>query len=536
MKRLACFIILLCPFFCLLACDSGNGDGGGVPIVNTRSGLVSGIMDDGVFAYLGIPFAAPPVGDLRWRLPEREAAWEGVYKADTFGSVCPQTIEGIDNIYGFTECDEDCLYLNVWTPEQAFSDPVPVMFWIPGGGYEGGGTSMPLYNGAAMAKKGVVVVTANYRLGPLGFLVTPDLYESQGQAGNYGLYDVVAALEWIRDNISAFGGDPNQVTIFGESSGACTVTMLQNASPAQGLFQRAIAMSGIGGATMKYIIGLTNSFVQAAEYGTGYQDVLRATGLLSPEGGIEEMRTIEADDLIAVATSNSLRFGPVMDGVLVAGDSRELITGPVAAPMMIGTVKDEGGLFLGLLGIETLADYETMLELFFEDQAELVRNVYPAANDEEAFWQAFRIYNLAGFFEPTRHAARGASQSQAVYRYHYQRVPPTPDGALLRCFHGSELAYVFGNLDPEEGYGPEDRQLSEEMMELWTSFAKTGRPSAPGLPEWPAYDSNTEVVYNINGPGDYSLTSGLWDESGSLEAECDFFESLVTPVEPDYPM
>ena len=233
----------------------------------------------GVFAYLGIPFAAPPVGDLRWRLPERETSWEGVYTADTFGSVCPQTITGTDNIYGFTECDEDCLYLNVWTPEHAFSQPVPVMFWIPGGGYEGGGASMALYNGAATAKKGVVVVTANHRLGPLGFLVTPDLYESQGQAGNYGLYDVVAALEWVRDNISAFGGDPNQVTIFGESSGACTVTMLQNASPAQGLFQRAIAMSGTGGATMKYIIALDNSFVQAAEHGTGYQELLRGFGV-----------------------------------------------------------------------------------------------------------------------------------------------------------------------------------------------------------------------------------------------------------------
>ena len=533
--RLVALILVVALSVILGACNSGDG-GSGVPVIKTRSGLVSGTMDNGVFAYLGIPFAAPPLGDLRWRLPESEASWEGVYKADTFSSVCPQTITGIDNIYGFTECDEDCLYLNVWTPEQAFSDPAPVVFWIPGGGYEGGGTSMALYNGAALAKKGVVVVTANYRLGPLGFLVTPDLYENQGQAGNYGLYDVVAALEWVRDNISAFGGDPNQVTIFGESSAACTVTMLQNASPAQGLFQRTIAQSGIGGATMKYIIGLDNSFVQAAEYGAGYQEILRTSGLLSAEGGIEEMRAIAADDLIAAAKSNALKFGPVMDGVLVAGDSRELITGPVAAPMMIGTVRDEGSLFLGLLGLETLADYEMMLDLFFEDQAETVWNAYPAINDAEAVMQALRVYNLAGFFEPTRYAARGVSQSQTVYRYHYQYVPPTYDGALLGCFHGSELAYVFGNLDPEEGYGPEDRQLSEEIMELWTSFAKTGRPSAPGLPQWPAYDSSTESIFNIMGPGDYSITNGLWDASGSLEAECDFFQSFVAPVAPDYPI
>ena len=248
------------------------------------------------------------------------------------------------------------------------------------------------------------------------------------------------------------------------------------------------------------------------------------------------MRTIAADDLIEVATSNSLSFGPVMDGVLVVRDPRELITEQVAAPMMIGTVRDEGSLFLALLEIQTLADYEMMLEIYFENRAEQVWNAYPATNDEEAVGQAFRIYNLAGFFEPARHAARGASQSQSVFRYHYQHIPPTLDGALLGCYHGSELAYVFGNLDPEEGYGPADRQLSEEMMELWTSFAKTGRPSAPGLPEWPEYDSNIEIVYTINGPGDYSLINGLRDESGSLEAECDFFENLVTPVEPDYPM
>ncbi len=513
-------ILILVLFLGLIGCGNSVDDGA-ASVVQTRSGRVSGIEDNGVQAFLGIPYAAPPVGDLRWRLPVEETPWEGVFKADHLSPACPQDLTG-DELYGLTECDEDCLYLNIWTPEASKTGSLPVMFWIHGGGYMGGSASQSLYNGAALAAKGVVVVSVNHRLGPLGFLVHEELYDRRGQAGNYGLFDIIAALRWVRGNIASFGGNPDNVTIFGESSGACSVTLLQNAEPAEGLFHRAIAQSGTVAST-KYVLNLTGSWEEAAGYGRLLQEALGAAD-------VDDMTAIPADEIIRIAKANQLPFGPVMDGIILSDDPGRTVSEPAHAPMMIGSVMDEGTLFIYELGIETLTDYEQALEAYFGENAGLVWERYPASNDDEAVYQAAVVQGSAGFQEPVRRTARGASGSVPVYRYYYRHVPPTEAGFYLGCFHGSELAYVFGNLDPNEGYGPEDTLLSSKLMELWTSFAYTGVPAAEGVPDWPNYEVGQELILRINGPGDYDLIQGLADK------ECDFFESIAPVVDPDYPM
>jgi len=512
-------------FALLLLTGCGDGDGNTTfestaPTVETRSGLVSGITDNGTFAYLGIPFAAPPVGEKRWRHPVQEEPWNGIRAADKFGEPCPQDLSP-DNIYGLTSCDEDCLYLNVWTPKDAKGGSLPVMFWLHGGGYNAGSASQTLCNGANLAKRGVILVSANYRLGPLGFMVSQNLYDAQGQAGNYGLFDAVAALKWVQDNIAQFGGDPDNVTIFGESAGGSIVTLLQTAPQGEGLFNKAIAMSGTVSSN-KYVLNLTGSWQEAAQNGLQFQNLLKAAG-------VEDMRRFPYETLIDAATESEMPFGPVMDGIILRTDPRDTPLESQRAPMVIGTVKDEGTLFIWEYGIETLSAYELALQLWFGNDASLVETHYPATTDEAAMWQAATVLGLAGMQEPVRHTARGASLSVPVYRYYYTHVPPTEAGAGLGCFHGSELAYVFGNLDQSEGYGPEDAELSNQIMDLWTSFAKRGVPEADASISWPQYSTGQESILTINGPGDINLIDGLAEE------ECDFFESIAPGVTPDYP-
>lgn len=521
-KRILWLILLLCSavILGLSACDSSDNNAT-VPIVETRSGYISGIRDNGTFAYLGIPFAAPPVGEKRWRLPVREEPWNGIRAADKFGEPCPQDLSP-GNIYGLTSCNEDCLYLNVWAPNETKGGSLPVMFWLHGGGYNAGSASQALCNGANLAKMGVILVSVNYRLGPLGFMVSRNLYDAQGQAGNYGLFDAVAALEWVRDNIRQFGGDPDNVTIFGESAGGSIVTLLQTAPQAEGLFHKAIAMSGTVSSN-KYVLHLTSSWEEAAQNGLQFQNLLTAAS-------IEEMRRLPYETLIEAATKSKIPFGPVMDGIMLDKDPRDTPSEAQQAPMIIGTVKDEGTLFIWEYGIESLSAYELALQIWFGNNASLVETYYPATTDEEAMWQAVTVLGLAGMQEPTRHTARGASLSVPVYRYYYTHVPPTEAGLYLGCFHGSELAYVFGNLDAAEGYGPGDTVFSNQVMGLWTNFAKTGTPYATGLPAWSEFSVGQENAFHLNGPDDFELTEGL-----SFDDECDFFELIAPEVEPDYP-
>ncbi len=508
--------------FCLPACNNSK-DSTEIPVISTRSGDVRGIENESSYAYLGIPYASPPVGELRWKRPRRETPWNGVRNADTFAPACPQDLSGMNmELYGLTQCDEDCLYLNVWTPKPFGKRALPVMFWIHGGGYISGSASQDLYDGAPFAEKGVVLVSINFRLGPLGFMAHKDIFESEGQAGNYGLYDTLAALEWVQENIAAFGGDPSNVTIFGQSAGSCSVSLLQTAPQAEGLFHRAIAQSGVMAST-PFVLNLTGSWEEAAENGEILQALLGAAS-------IDEMRSVPAEEIISVATEEALYFGPVIDGEIIRDDFRKMALEPVHAPMMIGSTKDEGTLFIYEYGIKSLFDYEQALDVWFGKNAELVTSYYPAQTDEEAVFQAATIHGLAGFQEPTRLTARAASKHTTVYRYYFAYTPPTEFGYYLGSFHGAELDYIFCNLNPEEGYGEKDAILSETLRDLWTSFATSGTPTAKNAPVWPEYDEQEEAVLVINGAGDLSVSHGL-----EFDDQCDLFASIASEVTPDYP-
>lgn len=267
---------------------------------------------------------------------------------------------------------------------------------------------------------------------------------------------------------------------------------------------------------------MTGSWEEAAFYGDQLQGLLGAAD-------IWEMRNRSAEEIIEAAASAAMPFGPVMDGVFLDGDPRTSATGPAHAPMITGSVRDEGTLFIYEYGIETLQDYEQALGLWFGQNAGAVQAAYPAADNDEAIWQAVAVHGLAGIQEPVRHTARAASLSQTVYRYYFNYVPPTETAFYLGGFHGSELAYVFGVLDPAEGYLAEDAQLSDQIMDLWASFAKTGVPAANDAPEWPDYASGQEPILRINGQGNFDIIYGF------ANGECDFFESIAPFVPTDYP-
>ncbi len=522
-KNLYNFIPILFGLLCIFVFGgcSDNGENQTISAVMTRSGYVSGIMDNGTYSYLGIPFAAPPVGERRWRVPVQEDSWTGIRTADKLAEPCPQDVSP-GNLYGLTSCSEDCLYLNVWTPAARKGENLPVMVWFHGGGYMGGSASQSLYNGVNLVKKGIVLVAANYRIGALGFMVSQALYDDQAQTGNYGLYDAIAALEWVHENIENFGGDPNNVTIFGESSGACSVTLLQQTPQAEGLFHKAISMSGTASSS-KYVLNLTGSWQQAAQKGLALQNDLNAR---TPA----EMRDVPFETIIEASAKLGGFFGPVMDGVIISQDPRQTPFTIQHAPMILGTVKDEGSLFVYEYNIRTISDYEQALQTWFGENAQTVQRYYPASTDEEAVVMAITVHGLAAMQEPIRHTARSASLSVPVWRYYYTRTPPTEAGQSLGCFHGSELAYVFGNLDPAQGYGADDAIFSNQIMELWTNYAKTGVPWATDLPEWSQFEAGEEKALHLNGSNDFELSTGL-----SFDDQCDLFEEIAPVVTPDYP-
>ena len=467
--------------------------------VKTHSGKLMGKQEGDVRAFLGVPFAAPPVGPLRWKPPIPAAKWSGVRQATEFGLHCMQPTIYKDMIFRDPGISEDCLTLNVWTPAKNKKAKLPVMVWIFGGGFFAGGTSEPRQDGANLAKNGVVVVSMNYRLGIFGFFAHPDLAAESGHnsAGNYGLMDQTAALRWVHDNIAAFGGDPEKVTIFGESAGSFSVSA-QMASPlAKGLFARAIGESG--GAFFSRGLSfkpLADHERQDAEFA---RTVLNATTLAA-------MRPIPAQQLMEEAdkkadNGEAFRFGPDVDGyflpesvpaIFAAGKQNDV-------PLLAGWNRDEGGI-----------DKEATVEIFnaaaqkeFGDCAAEFLKAFPATTDVEARQSAsvlagarFIAYSTWKWLEE-----QTATGKQPVYRYRFDLAPPPdpnhPQGDVV--YHSAEIPYVFGNLDLLQGFAwrPEDRKLSEQMQRYWTDFAKTGHPNGADLPQWPVYtsDSGWQVMY-----------------------------------------
>jgi len=456
--------------------------------LETRAGVLEGVVEEAglVDAFKGIPYAAPPVGGLRWQPPRPAAPWAGLRLAHDFPPRAMQVHLWDDMRFFDDGPSEDCLYLNVWRPAKAAAKKRPVMFWIHGGGFVAGSTSEPRQNGAKLTQKGVVVVSLTYRMGVLGFLAHPELSEEspQGASGNYGLMDMVAALEWVRDNIADFGGDPDNVTIFGESAGSFAVSMLMASPMAEGLFHKAIGESGaaLGEATL--------SLKEGEEAGTRFgQEVL---GLMS----LRELRELPAQDLIEAAGKEH-RFRAVVDGRFLMEDVEATYQNgrQNSVPLLAGWNLDEGGAG-AIFGqqAQTLVNFEARAREQFGADADEFLAAYAATTDAEAL-RAAKDYGGDRFIGHgtwrwiETHQRTGG---KPVFRYRFDQTLPLPVDAAPqaepRAAHSWEIEYVFGVISSRDlPWRPEDHEVSDLMMNYWTNFAKRGDPNGAGVPAWPQY-------------------------------------------------
>lgn len=461
--------------------------------IPTASGKVHGkeINQGKVRAFQGIPYAAPPVGDLRWRAPQPVAAWKGVREATQFGAHCAQGRVFEDMIFQDGDPSEDCLFLNVYTPATASPKAkLPVMFWIHGGGYAGGASSEPRHNGDFLPLKGVVLVTINYRLGVFGFLATSDLEkEAGGNAGNYGLMDMIAGLQWVKANIGKFGGDPNNVTIFGESAGSFAVSTLMASPMAQGLFQKAIGESGGAFST-------TTLAYEPLSVRTKKDDAfVSSLGVTS----LDQLRKLSAEDLIAgAAKSGMVRFAPVIDGkVLTESVEATFAAGKQAhIPLLAGWNHDEAGF---AAKDATAEKWKAMAEKIYAAKADEFLKLYPGEDEAQAKRSAmdFAGDQFIAFGTWKWIEAHQKTGNAPVYRYRLDWPAPKSKFHDPGAFHSDDIEYVFGTLDTRPGavWSDTDRKLSDEMMSYWTNFARSGDPNGAGLPKWPAYSQEKSVLY-----------------------------------------
>lgn len=447
-------------------------------------GEVQGVVNGDVASFKAIPFAAPPVGELRWKAPQPVNPWGGLKKADAFAPGCIQDKNLAAMMGGPANFSEDCLYLNVWTAAKSKGEKLPVMVWIYGGGFAGGMTSIPLYDGTKLAQKGVVLVSTSYRVGPFGFLAHPDLSRESGKgSGVYGLQDMIAALRWVKENIAQFGRDPTRVTIFGESAGGISVSMLAGSPAAKGLFHRVISESGGSFAPVR-VANETGQLIPSLPMAeaTG-KSVLESLGAKD----IKAARALSAEQIQNASGGGLGRFWPVADGYVIPGDQYETYQAGRFndTPVLIGTNSDEGGLFVR--SAVTPASFEQQIRSGYGPHADAILKAYPHETDKEAFRSTKDIFRESAFAWHTWSWARLQSQkgkSKAYVYYFDRRTPTSPDGAN----HAAEISFVFANQGVFSG-APQagDPELSNLMQSYWVNFAKSGDPNGPGLPAWPAF-------------------------------------------------
>jgi para-nitrobenzyl esterase len=456
------------------------------PVVQTQQGLVEGVTQDGVASFKGIRYAAAPIGALRWRPPEPPAEWDGVRKADAFGPVCPQRwLPFGPPGWAREDQDEDCLSLNIWTAAKSADEKLPVMLWIHGGAYEIGSGSTPAYHGDTLARKGVVVVTINYRLGALGFLAHPELTaESRYSAsGNYGLMDIVAALRWVHDSIAAFGGDPGNVTIFGESAGGGIVMLMTVAPLSKGLFHRAISESGSAIRAQPKDYERPDAIVTLAQAEAAGERYVAQFDVKS----IDELRQVPAADMVEKLIPGA--GGPIVDGRVIPGEVTALYRAGRQhdVPVLIGWNDNEGGLF----GQPTTkAALEAQAQREWGPHAETLGQLYPAEDDAATGPANAAAFGDIAFAWPAWSLAEAQVRTGTApaYLYHFTHVPPrtpqSPYGTLPGAQHAEELAFVFGR-EPAAGLWTDaERRLTETMQGYWTNFARSGDPNGRGLPAW----------------------------------------------------
>ena len=479
----------------------GAAPPGGKESVRVESGLVSGITDNsGVTAYLGIAFAAPPVGELRWRPPQPAVRWQGVRQADHFGASCMQNQPGsrlpwTEEFMTQGAISEDCLFLNVWTAAKSPGEKQAVMVFLYGGGFTEGSSSVAVYNGSALAKTGVIVVTPNYRVGPLGFLVYPELTKESEHhsSGNYGLLDQIAALEWVHRNIAAFGGDPNRVTIFGQSAGAISVADLMRSPLAQGLFARAIAESGPG-LFPDDIHGGGTTLAEREQQGVKYVESKGAHSLA-------ELRALPAAEFYKPSAGTPLgTFFPVTDGwVLTEKHPAKEV------PLMVGMVAGDAAFASGFGPpvAPTVAAYTGNAQKTYGDKAGAFLKLYPVEKDADVAAAKRASQTDRARVSIDVWCEDQVKRSGTVYTYYFDHQIPWPAHPEFGAFHTSEVPYIFETLKLlDRPWQPEDFKLSETMAAYWSNFAKTGDPNGPNLngsalPQWPAYDPRSHTTMEL---------------------------------------
>jgi para-nitrobenzyl esterase len=480
--------VILLAVIWIASCSSHDFRSPGIDVtkVPTEAGYISGLTstDRSVLIFKGIPFAEPPVGNLRWKAPVPVQHWEGIKKCEAFSASAmqakpaPFAMWSKEFMAPEEPLSEDCLYLNVWTPAKNAGQKLPVMVWIHGGAFTSGSGSVPLYDGEEIAGKGVVFITINYRLGIFGFLAHPELSKESPQhvSGNYGILDQIAALKWVKANITAFGGDPENVTIAGQSAGAFSVNALVVSPLAKGLFQRAIAQSGGMFTTDGSIV---TNLENAEKWGLGVTERLKMN--------MEQFRQMPAEDLLKVTG----RFGVNIDGAILPSVNETFSTSSQNdVPLMTGWNADEFYFGSPMKALTYKADAEKK----YGENASAFLKVFPACTDEEAA-RSQKLFSVLSFGWQNYHWASvqnetGKSQS---YLYYFSHVPPgLPD---FGAFHSAEFGYALKTLKywnrPFTAY---DHQLSEIMSSYWVNFATNGNPNGKGLPEWPSFSSENPTV------------------------------------------
>ena len=476
--------------------------------VATATGRIAGTqLDSGVRAYLGIPFAAPPVGPLRWA-PPQPSAWKGVWNADRKGPECIQVLRphDINHYFGEEPSSEDCLYLNLWTPAQATpASKLPVIVFLYGGGFTIGSSGMANYDGAAVAKAGAVFINFNYRVGAFGFLAHPELSSEQGgHSGNYGIMDQTAALRWIRENVARFGGDPDKVLIMGQSAGAGSVIAQIFSPQAKGLFRAAVMSSGCN------FRGDGQSLAEAEKIGVQLQERLKAANL-------DALRQIPADRILATQSENQLGVrvegvrvgGPILDGyVLPAPKAQMLVAGSFNKVPIIASY-NANDLSFGLepiLAAKTVAEFQAGARKLYGADADAFLKFYPVKSDADVSRVARTAATEAGLESSARFCAKAqAAAGQATFIDEYSRVHPYVSGvriadqdiATVGAYHTADIPYWFGTQDkynwqrPTRNWTAWDRTLSQQMMGALIAFAATGSPTTPAMP-WPSWKPGDE--------------------------------------------
>ncbi len=484
-------------------------------VVQLDSGPISGVLNQDIWSFKGIPYAAPPLGELRWKEPQPVTPWKETRACTEFGPSCPQQEVRLISGGSVGKTSEDCLYLNVWTPAKNSGERLPVMVWIHGGGFENGSGSQPIYDGQKLAEMGVVVVTINYRLGPLGFLAHPLLTEESPNhsSGNYGMLDQIEALKWVQRNIEAFGGDKNRVTIFGESAGGISVCDLMVSSLANGLFHRVISESGpyssrtIPTSTVRTLKDAEKTGIQLAD----------ALGCSKRPDTLDALRSKTPEELIKAGKElgknayGGLTWSPVIDGWFLHKDPAALFAegSQQDVPLLVGFNADEGTIFAPEI---TLDQYNLFLGFAYGRHASDIMALFPAQTPDQVKPALIKLITQVGFASQAKFAAASmATKKSKAYLYQFTKTIDNPLVKHLGSFHGLEIPFVFGNLNIQN-YVPneKDKALSQAIMKYWTSFAANGVPSGEGLPTWPAYESASDQYMEL---GDAVIAkSGLFTQ------------------------